>query len=67
VLSAFLAFLAVLLRLWVTSGELLLASLGYIVDYKRNGVVETCSSDAPPPANSAAKPAARLSTHPTQA
>src|SRR4051812_25092045 len=39
VLSGFLAFLAVLLRLWVTSGELLLASLGYLIDHKRKGTL----------------------------
>ena len=44
VLTAFLAFLAVLLRLWVTAGELLLAAIGYTLDYKREGALK----DLPP-------------------
>jgi hypothetical protein len=40
ILTAFLAFLAVLLRLWVTSGELLLAAIGYALDHKREGTVK---------------------------
>jgi hypothetical protein len=67
VLSAFLAFLAVLLRLWVTSGELLLASIGYAMDYKRNGVVEACLLGEKSTTGSDGKTAAGLSTHPTQA
>ena len=46
VLSAFLAFLAVLLRLWVTSGELLLAAIGYMLDYKRQGTLNVGPNSA---------------------
>jgi lysylphosphatidylglycerol synthase-like protein len=42
VLAGFLAFLAVLLRLWVTTGELLLAAVAYALDSKRRGRVEMC-------------------------
>jgi hypothetical protein len=34
VLLGFLAFLSVLLRLWATMGELMLAGLSYIADYR---------------------------------
>jgi hypothetical protein len=34
VLLGFLAFLSVLLRIWATTGELILASLAYLVDYR---------------------------------
>jgi hypothetical protein len=67
VLNAFLAFLAVLLRLWVTSGELLLATVGYAIDYKREGADEGGEADEPPIADSTAKPERGFSTHPTQA
>lgn len=33
-LTAFLAFLSVLLRLWATTGELMLAGLAYLIDYR---------------------------------
>jgi hypothetical protein len=33
-LGAFLAFLSILLRLWATAGELVLASIAYAVDYR---------------------------------
>jgi hypothetical protein len=33
-LPAFLAFLSILLRLWATAGELVLASIAYAVDYR---------------------------------
>jgi hypothetical protein len=67
ILTGFLAFLAVLLRLWVTSGELLLASVGMVVDSKRKGVIEVPPTDAPTPPSPSADPATTLSTHPTQA
>jgi hypothetical protein len=66
VLTAFLTFLAVLLRLWVTSGELLLAALGMAIDYKRKGISNFPDDDALTPPSSAAEPTANLST-PTQA
>jgi hypothetical protein len=34
VLLGFLAFLSVLLRMWATSGELILAGLAYLFDYR---------------------------------
>jgi uncharacterized membrane protein YbhN (UPF0104 family) len=51
VLNGFLAFLAGLLRLWVTSGELLLASLAYALDARRKGRVSACELDVPPDPN----------------
>jgi hypothetical protein len=33
-LPAFLSFLSILLRLWATAGELVLASIAYIIDYR---------------------------------
>jgi hypothetical protein len=33
-LDAFLGFLSILLRLWATAGELVLASIAYAVDYR---------------------------------
>ena len=64
---AFLAFLAVLLRLWVTSGELLLASIAYAIDYKREGTVEERESEGPAASESPGKASPGFSTHPTQA
>jgi hypothetical protein len=43
VLNGFLAFLAVLLRLWVTSGELMLASVAYTIDHKREGTLKVAT------------------------
>jgi hypothetical protein len=55
VLAGFLAFLAVLLRLLVTSGELLLAAIAYTADFRRKGLTAATemplkSIENPPPA-----------------
>ena len=45
----------------------MLATVGYAIDYKRDGTVEGGEADEPPIADSTAKSERGFSTHPTQA
>jgi hypothetical protein len=55
VLAGFLAFLAILLRLLVTAGELLLAGIAYAADFRRKGRTDApeapCAPSPQPSAN----------------